>query len=489
LNKLVLVVCAILAGLLPSGAQTTRRLSLDDAIMLARTNSVDAAVALNRLRTSYWEYRTFRADLLPEVTFEATLPSYQKSYTPYQLSDGSYTFVRNNYLQLNGALSVTQSIWPTGGTLSLNTSLDYLRQLSGTSSSRYMSIPVALTLSQPIFGTNHTKWSRRIEPVRYAEAKARFISDTETVAMNAISYYFNLLIGKELVNIARQNLGNAEKLYEIAKAKRAMGQISENELLQLELNLLDARSACTSRLSDMKSQMFQLRSFLDIGDDIELDPEVPSSVPDVSIPYADALDKALTNNQFAKNIRRRQLEADYEVAKARGDRRQITLYAQVGLTGASDVIRGAYTPLKDNQVVEIGFKVPILDWGKRSGKVKVARSNREVVEGQLRQESMNFRQDIFVLVERFNNQREQVAIAAKADEVAQRRYETNVKTFMVGKISVLDLNDSQVKKDEARSDYIQQLYNYWYYYYQLRSLTLWDYQSSTPLESDIKHLL
>ena len=188
-------------------------------------------------------------------------------------------------------------------------------------------------------------------------------------------------------------------------------------------------------------------------------------------------------------MRRLQLEADYEVAKARGDRRQITLYAQVGLTGASDVIRGAYTPLKDNQVVEIGFKVPILDWGKRSGKVKVARSNREVVEGQLRQESMNFRQDIFVLVERFNNQREPVAIAAKADEVAQRRYETNVKTFMVGKISVLDLNDSQVKKDEARSDYIQQLYNYWYYYYQLRSLTLWDYQSSTPLESDIKHLL
>jgi len=481
LKKVVLIVCAILTGLIPSGAQTTRRLSLDDAIMLARANSVDAAVALNRLRTSYWEYRTFRADLLPEVTFDATLPSYQKSYTSYQLSDGSYTFVRNNNLQLNGALSVTQSIWPTGGTLSLNTSLDYLRQLSGSPSSRYMSIPVALTLSQPIFGTNHTKWSRRIEPVRYAEAKARFISDTETVAMNAISYYFNLLICKELVNIARQNLDNAEMLYKIAQAKRTMGQISENELLQLELNLLDARSACTSRLSDMKSQMFQLRSFLDIADDVELDPLLPVDVPDVTIPYADALDKALSNNQFAKNIRRRQLEADYEVAKAQGGRRQITLYAQVGLTGASDVIRGAYTPLKDNQVVRIGFKVPILDWGKRSGKVQVARSNREVVEGQIRQESMNFRQDIFVLVERFNNQREQVAIAVKADEVAQRRYDTNVKTFMVGKISVLDLNDSQLKKDEARREYIDQLYKYWYYYYQLRSITLYDYITGTSI--------
>lgn len=483
------MICAFLTGVCPSGAQSIRHISLDEAIMLARTNSVDAAVALNRLRTSYWEYRTFRADLLPEVTFNATLPSYQKNYTPYQLGDGSYTFVRNNYLQLNGEVAVSQSIWPTGGTLSLNTSLDYLRQLSGGGSSRYMSIPVALTLSQPIFGTNHTKWNRRIEPVRYSEAKARFLSDSETVAMNAISYYFNLLIAKELVNIARQNLSNAEKLYEIAKAKRAMGQISENDLLQLELNLLDARSLCTSRQSDMKSRMFQLRSFLDISDDVELQPSLPSGVIDVTVPYDDALDRALANNQFAKNIRRRQLEADYEVAKARGDRRQITLYAQVGLTGASDVIRGAYTPLKDNQVVEIGFKVPLLDWGKRSGKVKVAQSNREVVEGQLRQESMNFRQDIFVLVERFNNQREQVALASKADEVAARRYSTNVETFMVGKISILDLNDSQVKKDEARSDYIQQLYNYWYYYYQLRSVTLWDYRTSTPIDIDTKYLL
>ena len=212
MRTIVLACFVIVVGLVPLQSQNVLPISLDEAISRARSNSVDAAVALNRLRPSYWEYRTFRADLLPEVTFDATLPSYQKSYTPYQLSDGSYTFVRNNYMQLNGAISVTQSIWSTGGTLSLNTSLDYMRQLSGSGSSRYMSIPVALTLSQPIFGTNHTKWSRRIEPVRYAEARARFLSDTETVAMNTISYYFNLLIGKELVNISRQNLENSEKL-------------------------------------------------------------------------------------------------------------------------------------------------------------------------------------------------------------------------------------------------------------------------------------
>ena len=64
-----------------------RNITLSEAIVLARTQSVDAAVALNELKTAYWEYRTFRADLLPEVNFTGTLPNYNKSYSTYQNSD------------------------------------------------------------------------------------------------------------------------------------------------------------------------------------------------------------------------------------------------------------------------------------------------------------------------------------------------------------------------------------------------------------------
>ncbi|MDE6371696.1 MAG: TolC family protein, partial [Duncaniella sp.] len=73
-------------------AETVRQpITLDEAILLARARSVDAAVALNELKTAYWSYRTYRADLLPEVTFKSTLPSYRKSYSSYQLENGAYT--------------------------------------------------------------------------------------------------------------------------------------------------------------------------------------------------------------------------------------------------------------------------------------------------------------------------------------------------------------------------------------------------------------
>lgn len=50
--------------------QDTVRLTLKEAINLAQMQSVDAAVALNELKTAYWEYRTHVADQLPEINFK-----------------------------------------------------------------------------------------------------------------------------------------------------------------------------------------------------------------------------------------------------------------------------------------------------------------------------------------------------------------------------------------------------------------------------------
>ena len=490
-NKFIALVVALGTTLstLAETAERIRPITLNEAITLARVQSVNAAVALNELKTAYWEYRTFQANLLPEVNLSATIPSYAKSYNSYQQSDGSYTFVRNNFMQMSGTLSIDQNIWLTGGTLSLNTSLDFMKQLDNTKDKRYMSVPIALTLNQPIFGVNTFKWNRRIEPVRYAEAKANFLSETEEVTMTTINYFFNLLLAKENVNIAKQNLENAEKLYEVAKAKRRMGQISENDVLQLKLNMLNAQSTLTDYESSLKSNMFQLRSFLALGENEELEPILPDTLPSMLVNYQDALEKALANNSFAHNIRRRQLEADYEVAKAKGNLRQISLFAQVGFTGTDQTFKGAYDPLKDNQVVEVGFRIPLLDWGKRRGQVKVAQSNREVVQSRLRQETMDFNQNLFILVEQFNNQRAQLDIADEADAIAQQRYKTNVETFMIGRISTLDLNDAQVSKDEARQKHISELFYYWYYYYQLRSLTLWDFEKNTNIDADFEAII
>lgn len=485
-KKNILLVLATFAFSQILTAQNEREITLNEAIALARTQSVDAAVALNELKTAYWEYRTFRADLLPEVNLTGTLPNYKKSYSSYQNSDGTYGFVRNNYLELSSDLSIDQNIWLTGGKLSLSTSLDYIRQFGGNGKEQFMSVPINLELTQPIFGVNKLKWNRRIEPVRYEEAKAAFISATEDVTRKTITYFFQLLLAKETLATARQNELNAEHLYKVAGAKREMGQISENELLQLKLSALNAKAATTEAVSNLNANMFQLRAFLGMDENTKLEPVVPESAPDIRMEYNEVLSKALERNSFAQNIRRRQLESDYAVATARGDLRSVDLFASVGYTGLDKEFTSAYNHLLDNQIVQVGVKIPILDWGKRRGKVRVAKSNREVVLSKIRQEQMNFNQDIFLLVEHFNNQAQQLSIAKEADIIAQQRYKTSIETFLIGKINTLDLNDAQNSKDQARQKHISELYNYWSYFYQIRSLTLWDFERDTELEADFE---
>ena len=488
-KKNILLVLATFAFSQILTAQNEREITLNEAIALARTQSVDAAVALNELKTAYWEYRTFRADLLPEVNLTGTLPNYKKSYSSYQNSDGTYGFVRNNYLELSGDLSIDQNIWLTGGKLSLSTSLDYIRQFGGNGKEQFMSVPINLELTQPIFGVNKLKWTRRIEPVRYEEAKAAFISATEEVTRKTITYFFQLLLAKETLATARQNELNAEHLYKVAGAKREMGQISENELLQLKLSALNAKAATTEAVSNLNANMFQLRAFLGMDENTKLEPVVPESAPDIRMEYNEVLSKALERNSFAQNIRRRQLESDYAVATARGDLRSVDLFASVGYTGLDKEFTSAYNHLLDNQIVQVGVKIPILDWGKRRGKVRVAKSNREVVLSKIRQEQMNFNQDIFLLVEHFNNQAQQLSIAKEADIIAQQRYKTSIETFLIGKINTLDLNDAQNSKDQARQKHISELYNYWSYFYQIRSLTLWDFERDTELEVDFEEVI
>ena len=88
MNK-VLLSCLALLPFMASAQIDTLRLTLDDCITIARRQSIDATVALGELRSAYWQWRSYKADLLPEVSLSGTLPSWNKRYNSYQQADGS----------------------------------------------------------------------------------------------------------------------------------------------------------------------------------------------------------------------------------------------------------------------------------------------------------------------------------------------------------------------------------------------------------------
>lgn len=485
------VVVGLAAGFVQ--AQDTVTVSLHEAIRIGTSQSVEYQVARNEYISSYWEHRTYRSELLPEVAFNGTLPYYSKSYNQLQKEDGSYTYVSNDYSRIDGGLSITQNIPWTGGTVSIKSSLERLQQYGENGSTRFMSVPASIRLDQPIGGFNRVRWLQRIEPVKFKEARLRLVSEMEQVAVTAIEHYFNLLLGQINLEIARQNLANSEKLFHIAQAKREIGQMSETDLQQLKISLLKAESAMIETEASLNARMFQLRSFLGYGEEVVLKPEMPEALSgDIPVlSYGEVLGLALENNAFTQNIQKRILEASREVSRAKADRWGVTLYASYGYSGQEKKIAQAYNSnnLRGDQEVRLGVSIPLLDWGKRKGNVAVAKANLDVLEARIEKEQLDFNQDIFLRVQNFNNQPLQLQLASETDRIAQQRYMTSVEAFILGKIDVLNLNDSQSSKDEARRNYIEQLFRLWSYYYQLRSLTLFDFASGRAITVDYDSLV
>src|SRR6056297_3437096 len=70
--------------------------TLDQVIDLAREQSLDALVAKHRYRADYWEFRSFRAKYLTDLTLNTQCPQFNRAIKKYQNPDGSYTYIEDN---------------------------------------------------------------------------------------------------------------------------------------------------------------------------------------------------------------------------------------------------------------------------------------------------------------------------------------------------------------------------------------------------------
>ena len=132
--------------------------------------------------------------------------------------------------------------------------------------------------------------------------------------------------------------------------------------------------------------------------------------------------------------------------------------------------------MRNREAVSLGISIPILNWGKGRGQVELARSQAEITRVQLEKETLNFEQDVMTAVKQYQEQNRLNEIVRLADTVARKRYKTAYETFVLGQISVLDLNAAQTEQDNARRTYVSQLYSSWVYFYTLRRLTLYDFE-------------
>jgi outer membrane protein len=495
--KNLMMVCllvAILGGNASTsyGQQDTVYLTLDEALLIAKTQSYDAMIAKHRFRMNYWQYRSFKADYLPSVSIDATLPDFSRSYRAVTQPDGTEVFQYNTLGNYATGMTINQKVGATGGSVFLRSSLQRRDNIIDDSTySSFQSTPVVIGYNQPLFQYNEYRWAKQLEPLKFEKAKRQYLEDVEQVSMSAVNNYFNLLLAQIEKGIAEKNLHNYDTLYKIALGRYQLGKIAENELLQLELNYLRAKASVDNASLNYEDMLFRLKSFLRLKDDnvIELIPPADTwhGVVNTSI----ALTEARKNTVASLDFQERLISAESMVRQAKMNGRfDADLYLEYGLTQSAEDISDVYKDPLDQQSLNLGINVPILDWGKARGQIKVAESNFELEQTSVEQEIIDFEHNIFLSVMEFNMQKDQLFIAAKADTVAQKRYDITQKRYMIGQINdVLDLNNAQIDNDTAKKGYFSSLRSYWINYYQLRKMTLYDFMNSNMLIFDFREIL
>ena len=405
------------------------------------------------------------------------------------MEDGSDKFVHRNQLSVDASLEIQQNIALTGGKVLLKTGLERLDMFTDNISS-YKSTPVVVGYEQDLFGFNDLKWERRIEPIKYEEAKKTYIETLELVAAYTTNRFFNLATAQTSLEIANYNFAYADTLYRYAQGRYNIGTITENEMLQIGTQQTDRTNKlpqCANRGRRLYPVAPQLSGHFrkyKLGSDSRRQYSSLHSRRKRS--HAACFPKQPGYQRF----RRRRLQSESNVAEAKANRGfKAALYAQFGLTQSNEKLKESYRDPMDQQLVTLGIRIPILDWGVGKGRVKVAKSNRDKVYTELEQERVDFELNVAKIVKQFNIQAGKVAIAYKTDQTAQRRNDVARRLYLLGKSTILDLNAAIAEKDNSRRAYIAALYNYWNLYYGLRSLTGYDFEKMIPITEDYELLL
>ena len=185
---------------------------------MAQAHSPEAQAAQHTYRAAYWSYRSFRANYLPEVSLTST-PYLNRQINRVTQPDGTEQFLRQNQLSTDVSLSVSQNIWFTGGNLFLQTSAQRMDEF-GDHTEAYNTQPVTIGYQQSLFGYNSLKWDRRIEPVRFREARKSYAETLELIASRACELFFDLATAQANLDIARANYASADTLYRYARGRR-----------------------------------------------------------------------------------------------------------------------------------------------------------------------------------------------------------------------------------------------------------------------------
>ncbi len=451
-------------------------LSLRNVVDLSISQSSSIKYVQNQDVNYYWRWKNHQTRFRPQLTLSGNLPDFENQTKPITQPDGSILFNQVTQLETSAQLAISQPIPQLGAYVYAASGIVRIQDFNNNSVG-FSGYPVSVGITQPLFAYNWMKWSRMTEPLVYEESQKRFIESIEEISYNATARFFNYLKIQTNYSLAESNLKNSTDNLKIAKVKKELGNISENDFSRIQLSVFNAQKALNNARIDLKNADYELKKYIGLDQNQIIDLIIPLDMFLWEVDPDKALEESLENRKETPQFERRLISADRDLTAAKRNAGvNATLQMSYGVSNSSNYLGGVYQNTEQQQNVKLALSVPILDWGRSESQVKLAESRRELVVYDVEQDRQDFERRVVVQVEQFNLIKSQIATAEAADRVAEEGYIIALRKFQNGEVSITDLNISLQERESAKRDYIRSIENYWESYFLLREVTLYDFE-------------
>jgi outer membrane protein TolC len=477
MNKLIKIILCLLLPCSLAKAQ----LSLSEALRLSIENSPTGKQIRAQYLNNYWQFRASQSARLPQLALNGSAPGYTRRINQVFQPDGSFVFAPVQQAFSSANLSLSQLIPATGGILSVGSGLSRGDIFTGASTTFFNNNLLTVNLQQPIFRFNTIKWQWQQDKLQMKAATRQQIENIEDLSVEVSQRYFDLYTAYLQLNNARFNEAINDTIYKIARGRYGVGKIAENELLQVELSYTNARNQVEQQI--LQVQLAERELALLLGREVkaaEISP--PLKTPKFNVDPQKAILEALNNRSDPLNWQISENTAQRSLTEAKRNRRlNADMNVSYGLNQTGVTFDASTQNPLESQFAGISFNIPIASMGLNRANTKAAEAGLEARKAEIERNRNNLEQSVFSAALQIKQLENSLIISAKADTIAQKRYEVAKNRYRIGTVDITNLLIAQNEKDQALITYVTTLGNYWTAYYRLRRLTLFDFAEGKRL--------
>jgi len=472
---LILLFCA-------SGIRAQQVLTLNKALDYAENSSPDIQQSLLNLQRYQKNLEAQRAALKSRFSLDLSPLQWSRNRRFDNRVSQWYT---NESLQSSALFRVQQPILITDGTISLTNEFGWQQSSSdavANSESKVFYNNLYLNLNQPLFTYNRLKLQLKQLELNYENANISYALQRLNLERNVTQYFYSVYMAQMNLNIAKEELANTQKSYDIINNKVDAGLAAKEELYQAELNLATSKSTVQNDEVTLANAKDQLKLYL--GMDLFEDISVLANIAEN--PVKVDLDKAIENG-LKSRMELRQREIDVEMSqfdmittKALNEFSG-ALNLRLGIAGDNPNLSNVLDAPTSSPSISLSFSIPLFDWGEK--KARIAAQEATIKSTQLNQEDE--KNQIIIGIRQayrnLQNQQTQIEIAKQNETNAELTYEINLERYSNGDLTGMDLNLYQSQLSQKKVASAQALINYKIELLNLKIQSLYDFENNKPI--------